>query len=50
MASNRSKIDSHFNLNELRARLCKAVIESFDRSFNAVDVQALNSNEANRFG
>gem|GEM_PF-5832586 len=50
MVSIRSKIESHFNLNHLRARLSKAVIESFERSFNAVDVQALNSNEANLFG
>ena len=50
MASNRSKINSHLNLNQLCARLYKAVIECFDMSFNAVDVQVLNLNEANRFG
>ena len=42
MAINRTELDSHFNLNQLRARLCEAVIECFDKRLNAVDFEALN--------
>jgi hypothetical protein len=41
-ASNRIVIDSYFNLNQLRASLCKAVIECFNKGFNAVDFETLH--------
>ena len=42
MAVHRRELDSHFNLNQLSARLCEAVIECFDKRLNAVDFEALN--------